>query len=145
GSLTIGPHPSSSSPSGSGGVMVSRPPTLSSSFSDGSGETFPLVQACFDICKWFISQKGSTACILRGAPECLSWNSFLLSSRIFSSGSKVQSALSGYPFHFTKYLIFPQTTFESINSSTSYSSSPSTMIGGGGSGFFWEGKVAGGK
>src|ERR1700720_4955369 len=62
-----------------------------------------------------------------------------------SSGSQVQSVLSGYPFHFTRYLIFPWTTFESINSSTSYSSSPSTMIGGGGSGFFWDGKLAGVK
>src|SRR6202040_238209 len=82
------------------------------------------------------------ACILRGAPECFSWNSFLLSSRIFSFGSQVQSALSEYPFHFTKYLIFPRTTFKSINSSTSYSSSPSIIIGGGGSGFFWEWKLA---
>ena len=83
--------------------------------------------------------------IRRGALGCFSWNSALLSGRMLSSGSHVQSARFGYPSHFTRYFNFPLESFESMTSSTTYSSPSSVMIGGGGGGFFCEGYSAGMK
>ena len=81
----------------------------------------------------------------RGAPGCFSWNSALLSGRMLFSGSHVQSALLGYPSHLMRYLSFPRESFESITSSTTYSSPSLVIIGGGGSGSFWDGNSAGTK
>src|ERR1700733_15349165 len=80
-----------------------------------------------------------------GALGCFSWNSAWLSGRMLLSGSQVQSALLGYPSHLTKYLSFPRESLESMISSTTYSSPSSVMMGGGGSGSFWDGNCAGVK
>src|SRR5882762_6523762 len=51
-------------------------------------------------------------------------------------GSQVHSCVS-YPFQWTRYFSFPRTNFELMISSTSYSGSCSTRIGGGGGGCCW--------
>ena len=80
-----------------------------------------------------------------GALGCFSRNSALLSVRMLSSGSQVHSIGFGYPSHLTRYLSFPLESFESMISSTTYSSPSSVTIGGGGEGCFCEGYSAGVK
>jgi hypothetical protein len=81
----------------------------------------------------------------RGTFGCFSWNSSQLFATMLSSGSQVHSVGFEYPSYLTKYLSFPLKSFESMISSTIYSSPSSVIMGGGSGGCFCDGYSVGVK